>query len=248
LGVVVNPPPIRLDKVSLSFGRLPAVRDLSGSFLPGSLTAVVGPNGAGKTTLLRAIAGLHRLTAGSIERGGLAPADISLLPQASQLDRNFPITCRDVVALGVTARTGPFRSIDANQCAAAERALEAVGLPRHAMRPIGNLSAGQFQRVLFARMMLQDAAVLLLDEPFSAVDGRTASDLLDILQTWHGEGRTIVIVVHDLDLARALCPETLLLAGEAIAWGPTVLALSELNRKRAGLLLHAWVPARRQAA
>jgi zinc/manganese transport system ATP-binding protein len=96
--------------------------------------------------------------------------------------------------------------------------------------------------------MLQDAPVLLLDEPFGAVDSRTACDLLDILQGWHAEGRTVVIVLHDLHLARVLCPHTLLLAGERIAWGPTAQALSETNRHRAGLLLHAWTPASRHAA
>jgi zinc/manganese transport system ATP-binding protein len=237
---MVNPPPIHLDRVCLEHGRLAAVRDLSGSFAPGSLTAVVGPNGAGKTTLLRALAGLHPVASGRLDRGGVAPADIALLPQGSQLDRGFPITCRDVVALGLIARVGAFRGIGRGQRTAAEQALAAVGLPDHAGRPIGALSAGQFQRVLFARMMLQDAPVLLLDEPFSAVDAPTAHELLDILQTWHAQGRTIVIVLHDLDLAGALCPQTLLLAGDLIAWGPTVQALSEANRRQAGLLLHAW--------
>jgi zinc/manganese transport system ATP-binding protein len=245
---MVTPAPIRLDGVSLHHGRLAAVRDLSGCFAPGSLTAIVGPNGAGKSTLLRALAGLHPVAAGRIDTGGLAPADIALLPQGSQLDRGFPITCRDVVALGLTGRTGAFRPIGAHHLATAEAALVAVGLPDHAGRPIGALSAGQFQRVLFARTMLQDAPVLLLDEPFGAVDSRTACDLLDILQGWHAEGRTVVIVLHDLHLARVLCPHTLLLAGERIAWGPTAQALSETNRHRAGLLLHAWTPASRHAA
>jgi zinc/manganese transport system ATP-binding protein len=244
----MTPPPITLDRLCLQHGRLAAVRDLSGSFAPGSLTAVVGPNGAGKTTLLRALAGLHPIASGRLDRGGLPPSGIALLPQGSQLDRGFPITCRDVVALGLVGRVGAFRALSARQCAAAEQALATVGLPDHAARPIGALSAGQFQRVLFARMMLQDAPVLLLDEPFSAVDARTAHDLLDLLQAWHAQGRTIVIVLHDLDLARALCPQTLLLAGDRIAWGPTVQALTEANRRRAGLLLHAWTPAGRHAA
>jgi zinc/manganese transport system ATP-binding protein len=229
-------PPLRLDRLTLRHDRHVAVSDLSGLFAAGSLTALVGPNGAGKTTLLRALAGLHKPAAGTIDRGGLQPTGVALLPQGSQLDRQFPIACRDVVTLGLTGRVGMFRRIAAADRLAADRALAAVGLPEHADRPIGALSAGQFQRVLFARMMLQDAPVLLLDEPFSAVDAATEDDLLGLLFDWHAQGRTIVAVLHDLDLVRAAFPQTLLLAGEKIAWGPTDAALTEANCLRAGLL------------
>jgi zinc/manganese transport system ATP-binding protein len=245
---MVTPPAIRLNGVTLRHDRQVAVLDLSGEFAPGGLTALVGPNGAGKTTLLRALVGLHRPASGHIDRAGLRPADIALLPQGSQLDRQFPITCRDVVALGLTARTGPFRTIGPAERDAAEAALAAVGLPDHGARPIGALSTGQFQRVLFARLMLQDAPVLLLDEPFSAVDAATEDDLLGLLHDWHAQGRTIVAVLHDLDLVRAAFPHTLLLAGEKIAWGPTDSALSEANRRRAGLLRDRRHLSRREAA
>jgi zinc/manganese transport system ATP-binding protein len=241
-------PPIRLDRVTLGHGSVTAVRDLSGSFAPGSLTAVIGPNGAGKSTLLRAIAGLHRVARGTIDRGGLTPADIALLPQGGSLDRAFPIACRDVVALGMTGRIGPFRAIPAPRLRAADRALAAVGLPDHAARPLSALSAGQFQRVLFARLMVQDAPVLLLDEPFSAVDATTTEDLLAILRLWHAQGRTIVVVLHDLDLAHDAFPRALLLDGGLVAWGPTAAALSEANRHRAGLPPQRWALSRQPAA
>ncbi|MBN8872899.1 MAG: ABC transporter ATP-binding protein [Rhodospirillales bacterium] len=230
------PPPLHLDQVTLRHGGHVAVQDVSGSFPPGSLTALVGPNGAGKTTLLRALVGLHPLAGGRIDRGSLASADIALLPQASQLDRQFPITCRDVVALGVAGRSGPFRRIGAAVQEAARDALATVGLPDHADRPIAALSTGQFQRVLFARLILQDAPVLLLDEPFAAVDATTEELLLGLIDAWHAEGRTIITVLHDLDLVRAVFPDTLLLACTPIAWGPTDRALNEANRRRAGLL------------
>ncbi|MDR3538157.1 MAG: ABC transporter ATP-binding protein [Acetobacteraceae bacterium] len=232
----MTPPALRIDRLTLRHDRHDAVRDLSGVFLPGSLTALVGPNGAGKTTLLRALVGLHRPASGGIDRGGLRPADIAMLPQGSQLDRQFPIACRDVVALGLAGRLGPFQQIGRAQRAAAEDALAAVGLPDHGGRPIGALSSGQFQRVLFARMMLQDAPVLLLDEPFSAVDAATEDDLLHLLHDWHAQGRTIVAVLHDLDLVRAAFPHTLLLAREKIAWGPTEAALTDAHCHQAGLL------------
>jgi zinc/manganese transport system ATP-binding protein len=232
--------PIRFDGLTLRHGRQPAVTGLTGCLAAGSLTAIVGPNGAGKTTLLRAIAGLHKPAQGRIDRGGLLPRDIALLPQASALDRRFPITCLDVVALGHAARFGAFRAIGQPELAAAAAALAAVGMADAVARPVGSLSAGQFQRLLFARMMVQDAAVLLLDEPFSAVDTRTTEELTRLLQCFHAEGRTVAAVLHDLDLVRRAFPQTLLLACEPIAWGATGSALTEANRLRARLAAEAW--------
>ena len=217
----MTPPAIRLDHLTLRHGTRTVVADLTGTFAPGSLTALTGDNGAGKTTLLRALAGLHPPASGTIDRGNLASSDIALLPQGSQLDRGFPIACRDVVALGLAGRLGPFKGIDAAQLQRAEQALAAVGLPDLGKRAIGALSAGQFQRVLFARLMLQDAPVLLLDEPFAAIDTATAADLLAILHRWHKDRKTIVTVLHDLDMVRALFPETLHLNGAQTTWGPT---------------------------
>ncbi|MBW8268053.1 metal ABC transporter ATP-binding protein [Caldovatus aquaticus] len=231
-------PEIRLCDVTVCHGRRPAVHHLSGRFAPGSLTALVGPNGAGKTTLLRAIAGLHRPEEGRIERP--AGARVALLPQQAALDRQFPIACLDVVMLGLWSAVGPFRRVPRALRDRAAEALAAVGLAGFAARPVGSLSAGQFQRVLFARLLVEDAPVILLDEPFNAVDARTAADLLRVVKRWHGEGRTVVAVLHDLDLVRREFPETLLLAREPIAWGPTAEALSAANRLRARRMAEAW--------
>jgi zinc/manganese transport system ATP-binding protein len=237
----MTPPPIVLRNLTCVHDRRPAVHHVSGCFASGSLTAVVGPNGAGKTTLLRAIAGLHRAEAGEIDRGGLPVRRIGLLPQALSLDRSFPIACRDVVALGAWARLGPFRRLTAALADEVAEALAAVGLAGFERRLIGSLSAGQFQRVLFARLMLQRAPVLLLDEPFNAVDARTAADLLQVIRRWHEEGRTVVAVLHDLDLVERAFPQTLLLARHLVAWGPTPVALAAEMRARARLAAEAWV-------
>jgi zinc/manganese transport system ATP-binding protein len=229
---------IALTDLTLVHGRRPAVHHISGHFAPGSLTAIVGPNGAGKSTLLRAIAGLHPAREGQLS----APRkDIALLPQAAALDRAFPIACLDVVLLGQWNRAGAFRALRRAEIDAARQALAAVGLEGFERRPVGNLSSGQFQRVLFARLLVQDAPVILLDEPFNAVDARTAADLLALVRRWHGEGRTILAVLHDMELVRQEFPQTLLLAREPIAWGPTAEVLTPANRLRARMMAEDWM-------
>jgi zinc/manganese transport system ATP-binding protein len=233
-----SPAALVLQDLTLVHGRRPAVHHVSGRFAPGSLTAVVGPNGAGKTTLLRALAGLHRPDSGRIAAEGTPR--IALLPQLAALDRAFPISCRDVVMQGLWPRLGAFRGASAEDRDRAGHALAAVGLSGFERRPVGSLSAGQTQRLLFARLLVQDADILLLDEPFNAVDARTSADLLRLLRDWHGEGRTVVAVLHDLDLVAREFPETLLIARDAIAWGPTAQALSAANRLKARMMAEAW--------
>ena len=230
---------LRLRDLTVAHGRRPAVHHLSGEFAPGSMTALVGPNGAGKTTLLRALAGLHRPAEGRIDAG---PARIALLPQAASTDRGFPIDCLEVVLMGDWCRRGAFggaRRADRDRAGAA---LAAVGLDGFARRPVNNMSAGQFQRLLFARLLVQDAPVILLDEPFNALDARTTADLLELVHRWHGEGRTVIAVLHDLEMVRREFPRTLLLAREPIAWGPTGEALSATNRLRARAMAEGWAP------
>ena len=235
-------PELRIEHLTATHRRHPAVHHLSARFAPGSLTAIVGPNGAGKTTLLRAVAGLHPLDEGhvAVSRADGQPARMALLPQQAGMDRAFPMLCRDVVMQGMWSRLGAFRGASREDRARAEEALDAVGLGGFAKRPVGEMSAGQFQRLLFARMLVQDADLILLDEPFNAVDARTAADLLAMLQRWHGEGRTVVAVLHDLDLVRAAFPDCLLLAREKVAFGPTAEVLSAANRLKARMMSEAW--------
>lgn len=208
---------ITLDNVELRHGARVILSGLSGTIETGSLTALIGPNGSGKTTLLRAIAGLHPLASGRIDRDGLKPADIALLAQGSHLDRSFPITCHDVVALAAT-RLGPFRSIGRDRLAATKAALTRVGLAEMETRPIQALSAGQFQRVLFARTIVQDARLILLDEPFTAVDATTTRVLMSVIDDWHAQGRTVVAVLHDMTMVRRHFPHTLMLTGQTGLW------------------------------
>jgi zinc/manganese transport system ATP-binding protein len=231
---------IRLDDLTAGYERHPAVHHLDGCFEPGSLTAVVGPNGAGKSTLLKTIAGLISPLGGRVDRGGLRRRDIAYLPQLAEIDRDFPISVADTVLLGGWAQTGLFGGASKRLRERAGTALEAVGLGGFEARPIASLSAGQFQRVLFARLLLQDCPVLLLDEPFAALDAKTTQDLIGVVRRWHGEGRTVVTVLHDLDQVRDNCPETLLIARDPIGWGATEEVLRPDNLLRARAMAESW--------
>lgn len=235
-------PVMRLADLTLGYDRHPAVHHLSGRFEPGSLTAVVGPNGAGKSTLLKGLAGVLRPMSGHIDSGGLALRSIAFLPQQAELDRSFPITVREVVGLGLWRSSGAFRRMSDTGRHAVAEALEAVGLAGFETRLIGTLSGGQLQRALFARVLVQDAAVILLDEPFTAIDQRTAADLLALVQRWHAEARTVVAVLHDLDLVRRAFPQTLLLARDLVAWGPTATALAPERLLEARRMTEAPAP------
>ena len=231
---------VRLHGVTLGYERHPAVHHLSGGVRAGSLTAVVGPNGAGKSTLLKGIMGLLRPLEGRVELVGLKPADIAYLPQQAEIDRSFPVNVLDTVLLGHWRTIGAFGAVTAPLLARGRQALAAVGLTEFERRPISSLSVGQFQRVLFARLLVQDARLILLDEPFSAIDDRTTLDLLRLVAGWHGEGRTVMLVSHDFDQVRAHFPEALLLAREPVAWGPATEVLTPANLARARTMSEAW--------
>ena len=231
---------ITLHDVTVAYDRHPAVHHVSGAFLPGSLTAIVGPNGAGKSTLIKAIAGLLKPTEGRVSFAGASPHDLAYLSQLAALDDSFPISVLEVVMLGHWRRVGAFGAMTVAMRDAAAHALAVVGLDGFDDRPFGSLSAGQRQRVLFARVLVADSAVILLDEPFTAIDTRTTFDLLRLVSRWHDEGRTVITVLHDFEQVRRHFPETLLLARELVGWGPTPEVLISENLLRARAMSHAW--------
>lgn len=226
--------------LTLGYDRHPAVHHLNGSVGSGALMAVVGPNGAGKSTLFKGIAGVIKPLAGRIDRGGLAPRDIAYLPQIADIDRTFPINLYDMVAMGLWHRAGLFGGVGRSQRGEVERAIAAVGLTGFETRAIATLSGGQMQRMLFARLLLQDARVIVLDEPFNAIDAKTTADLLDLVRRWHAEKRTVLAALHDLDVVRAHFPETLLLAREPVAWGATPEVLTAENLLKARRMCEAF--------
>ncbi|OCK61854.1 ABC transporter ATP-binding protein [Bradyrhizobium sp. LMTR 3] len=220
---------IKFRNVTLGYDRHPAVHHLNGEVAPGALMAVIGPNGAGKSTLFRGVAGILKPLSGAIGLGGLDSRDIAYLPQSVDIDRSFPISVFDFVGSGLWRSTGPFGGIGKAAREKILAALAAVGLNGFENRAIGTLSGGQMQRMLFARVLLQDSRLIVLDEPFNAIDAKTSADLIALVRRWHGEGRTVLAALHDLEMVRSHFPETLLLARGPVAWGPTAEVLTPEN-------------------
>jgi len=235
----MNPssPAIQLSAVSLEYRSGPALTEVSGSFQRGVLSAILGPNGGGKSSLLRHIAG--RLPDTVTRRRGtlwIAPdlkPHIGWLPQEARWEPGFPITVQDILVAGLQSHSGWFGKISR---AGRERGIEAlarVGLLAHAACRVDQLSAGQRQRLRLAQLIARDAQLILLDEPFNAVDESFRATLIEMLHAWQQEGRTVLVALHDLALARALFPETLLLANRVLAWGATATVL-DLQARNGG--------------
>lgn len=221
---------IHLANLTLGYDRHPAVHHLTLEIPTGALVAVVGPNGAGKSTLLKGMTGELRPIEGHVVMG---PGPVAYLPQQNDIDPDFPITVFDMVAMGLWREIGAFRGCGPRERARVFEALASVGMRDYADRPIGALSGGQFQRARFARLLLQDAPVVLLDEPFTAIDSRTTTDLMRIVLDWHCIGRTVIAVLHDLEEVHRHFPTALLVARETIAYGPTDTVLTAENLRRA---------------
>jgi zinc/manganese transport system ATP-binding protein len=231
---------LKFQNLTLGYDRHPAVHHLDGAVARGALVAVIGPNGAGKSTLFKGIIGLIPPLAGAIDLVGCRVHDIAYLPQIAEIDRSFPINVYDMVAMGLWRSKGLFGGIGRKDRDAVEHAIGAVGLTGFEPRPIGTLSGGQMQRMLFARLLLQDARVIVLDEPFNAIDAKTCADLIALIRRWHGEQRTVLTALHDLELVKAHFPETLLLAREPVAWGKTADVLTPDNWTRARHMCEAF--------
>ncbi|MEM1160407.1 MAG: zinc ABC transporter ATP-binding protein AztA [Pseudomonadota bacterium] len=230
---------LQFEDLTLGYNRQPAVMGLDASVEAGSLTAIVGPNGAGKSTLLKGVIGTLSPMAGRVLLGKLAKENIAYLPQQSEIDRAFPMSVVDLVSMGLWQEIGAFGGLKHQHRSRVSDAISAVGLDGFEARAIGSLSGGQVQRALFARLMLQDTPIVLLDEPFNSIDARTTADLIQIVHRWHWEGRTVMAVLHDFDTVKAHFPRTMMLARELVAHGPTPQVLTTENQFRARQMCEA---------
>jgi ABC-type Mn2+/Zn2+ transport system ATPase subunit len=201
----------------------PAIFDVGFSLHGGETLALLGPNGGGKTTLLRALLGELRPQAGTLR----VASECATVPQTERSRLDYPVSALDVATMGGVARLPWWRRPGRRERDAATRALARVGLGALAAQTFGRLSGGQRQRVLIARALVQDAGVLLLDEPFSGLDRPSSEGLESLIRELAGDDRAIVIATHDLAQARA-CDRVLCINRQQVAWGPPADVLDDL--------------------
>jgi len=202
---------LQLRNLALGYPDLSLFRGLSMDIEAGSTLAVLGANGSGKSTFVKMLLGLMEPLSGKVVWPSGRPDEIGYLAQMSEFDHRFPIRVRDLAAMGAWGGFGLWTGLDRSGRAQVDAALEQAGVADLADRALHTLSGGQLQRTLFARVILQDAPLILLDEPFAAVDQTTEAHLLTIIRDWQAEGRAVVLVVHDLSSVLDHCSHALLL-------------------------------------
>ena len=217
-------PALEVKRLTASYSAKPVLWDVDATFPAGKMSAIVGPNGAGKSTLVKACLGLVPVDAGQVTVNGRPAAaaldQVAYVPQRDAVDWDFPITVREVVEMGRYPSVGWLRRVGREDRRVVEQCLERVGMSTFARRQVGQLSGGQRQRVFIARALAQQAPLLLMDEPFAGVDARTEVALLELLGGLRDEGRSIVVVHHDLGTVRSYFDWALLLNVRTIANGP----------------------------
>ena len=211
---------VTVEGAAAAYNGAPVLRDVSFSAAPGQSVCVLGPNGGGKTTLFRLLLGELEPLRGSVELSG-RPAYVA---QTERTRLDFPVTALDVAVMGTLARGRWWLPPSRSDHGAARRALERVGLGAQASVRFGELSGGQRQRALLARALVQDAPVLLLDEPLSGVDPASATLIAGLFRELRAEGRTLLVASHDVESARSF-DLVLCLNGRQVAFGPPALAL-----------------------
>ena len=216
-------------KLTLGYRGHAVVSNVSFEVSAGDVLAVVGHNGSGKSTLVKTILGTLPVIDGQIAWHGGRPAEIAFLVQRSEFDTRVPVRLRDIVEMGIWSRLGFSGRVDATGRAAIDAAMERTGTTSLADMPLHTLSSGQLQRALFARTIVQDAPVILLDEPFTAIDQSTEADLLSLIDDWSREGRTVIMVLHDISAVLHHCHAALLLGRGAARFGSLAETLTPAN-------------------
>lgn len=219
-----NEPVIQVQNLTVSYHHKPVLWDVNFALPQGQIIGVIGPNGSGKTTLLKSIMGLLPVDTGEVRLFGLplkkVRGRISYVPQRESVDWDFPANIEDVVLMGRYRKDNLFKPLNKRDKEIAKEAMEQVGLLDLAKRPIAQLSGGQQQRVFIARALAQQAELYLMDEPFVGVDAATEDAILKLLTKMRDEGKTVIIVHHDLQTAYSFFDSIVLLRTRLIAAGP----------------------------
>ncbi|MFH1070459.1 MAG: metal ABC transporter ATP-binding protein [Candidatus Glassbacteria bacterium] len=225
---------LEVKNLTVSYGGKTVLRNVTFSLPRGVSVSIVGPNGAGKSTLLQACLGLIERDTGEVRvlgepfepRRGI----LAYIPQKEQIDWDFPVRVQDVVLMGRSAGLGWFGRPGRDDRRVALEALRQTGMAEYAGRHIRQLSGGQQQRVFIARALAQGAAVLIMDEPFAGVDAATENTILELMDRFTSEGKTVVMVNHDLGILHRF-DWIVMLNGTLIAAGPTAETFGEHNRQ-----------------
>ena len=222
--------PLAIRGLTVSYGQKPAVFSVDMTVQPGAMTAIIGPNGAGKSTLLKAALGIVKPLSGQVQVFGLPlehqRARIAYVPQRASIDWDFPTRVIDVVLMGLYRELGLLRRIRGGHRKRAMECLARVGMQDFAKRQIGQLSGGQQQRVFLARALAQAADIYLLDEPFAGVDAATEKAIISVLKSLRAEGKTVVVVHHDLATVADYFDNVFLINTRKIAEGPVAEAFT----------------------
>ena len=224
---------IEVHNLTVAYQQLPVLWDVDFELPEGQIIGIVGPNGSGKSTLLKAIMGLVPLSSGYVKILDKSldqmRKHVAYVPQRETVDWNFPASVKDVVRMGRYQPGRLFKKLSALDNQLVDEAIEKVKLTPFANRQIGQLSGGQQQRVFIARALAQGAEVYLMDEPFVGVDVATEKAIMDLLQAMRDEGKTIIVVHHDLQAVTANFDYLVLLNTRLIAHGPINEVLTSEN-------------------
>ncbi len=222
---------LQIKHLTVSYGPRPALLDVSLSIEQGLLIGILGPNGAGKSTLVKSILGFVQPDFGQVlvhgEPAGSVPQRIAYVPQRGAVDWDFPVSVAEVALMGRYGHVPWYRRPGPEDLRAADEALDAVGMLPFRERQIGELSGGQQQRVFLARALAQGAEILLLDEPLAGVDAATERTIMEVLRRARDQGRTLLVVHHDLTTAGEYFDRLVLLKQRVIAYGPPTTVLTE---------------------
>ncbi|UII57120.1 metal ABC transporter ATP-binding protein [Cytobacillus spongiae] len=234
--------PVQVKNLTVAYQKKPVLTDVTFEVPEGKLIGIIGPNGAGKSTLIKAILGLIPKASGEIEIYGKKyhPKDkvVGYVPQRGSVDWDFPTNALDVVLMGRYGHIGWFKRPTKSDMALALECLRKVGMENYANRQISQLSGGQQQRVFLARALAQDAKVYFMDEPFVGVDAATERAIIDLLNELKSQGKTVLVVHHDLQTVKDYFDHVLLLNMRTIAQGPTdeTFTMENLHRTYGGRL------------